>query len=127
MARKRQLTLFDGARRTLEQAVELSIASLSEYGQRYDHWAVAYSGGKDSSATVSFLAWALAAGRLQWPKSITVLYADTRLELPPLQHGAMELMRKVGDVGMGSRVVRADIDNRFLVYMLGRGDPPPGG
>jgi DNA sulfur modification protein DndC len=50
----RQATLFDGMRLTLEQAVDQSVESLREYGRWYRHWALAYSGGKDSSGGASF-------------------------------------------------------------------------
>lgn len=48
----KQRTLFDGMRLTLEQAVEQSVDSLNQYGARYRHWALAYSGGKDSSHAI---------------------------------------------------------------------------
>lgn len=120
----RQKTLFDGVRLTLEQAVEQSLDSLRWYGRRYPHWALAYSGGKDSSATVAFVAWAIRTGHVPAPESLTVLYADTRLELPPLQQTAMDLLAKLREDGFQTQVVLPDVDERFLVYMLGYGVPP---
>lgn len=121
----RQLSLFESERLDLEGAIELSLASLREYGQRYRHWAVAYSGGKDSSATVAFTAWAIKAGLVPPPESLTVLYADTRQELPPLQQTAMELLETLRNDGFNTQVVLPPMDKRFYVYMLGRGVPPP--
>jgi len=121
----RAVSLFDGARLRLEDAIELSLASLQEYGQRYAHWSVAYSGGKDSSATVTFVAWAIKAGLVPEPKSLTVLYADTRQEYPPLVATAMKLMAALRADGFEARVVLPEMDNRFYVYMLGYGVPPP--
>ena len=52
----RTASLFEGDRLTLEDAINLSIASLTEYGRRYRHWAGAYSGGKDSTAAITLAA-----------------------------------------------------------------------
>lgn len=122
---KRQLSLFEGQRLHLQDSIDLSLVSLAEYGQRYDHWSVAYSGGKDSSATATFVAWAIKSGRVAPPKSLTVLYADTRQELPPLQKTAVELLATLRADGFNAQVVLPPLDRRFYVYMLGRGVPPP--
>jgi DNA sulfur modification protein DndC len=103
----------------------MSIASLNEYGQRYRHWAIAYSGGKDSTATVAFVAWAIRTGLVTAPQSLTILYADTRMELPPLQQSAVRLLAELSAQGFNSQVVLPNMDDRFFVYMLGRGVPPP--
>lgn len=121
----RQKSLFEGERMTLKGAIELSLTSLREYGERYDHWATAYSGGKDSTATVTFVAWAIREGLVPKPKTWTVLYADTRQELPPLQFGAMRLMDRLRESGVDAQVVLPPMGDRFYVYILGRGVPPP--
>lgn len=121
----RTASLFEADRLTLEDAIELSIASLAAYGNRYPHWAVGYSGGKDSTATVAFVLWALAEGRVKPPESLTVLYADTRQELPPLQAAAVRILDLVRSRGYEAKVVLPAMDDRFYVYMLGRGVPPP--
>ena len=123
--RLRQLSLFEDQRLNLDGAIELSLASLCEYGQRYRHWACAYSGGKDSSATVTFIAWAIKAGMVPAPESLTILYADTRMEIPPLQQTAMHLLADLRADGFEARVVCPPMDERFFVYMLGYGVPPP--
>lgn len=124
MAQK-QISLFESDRLTLDGAVDLSLASLAAYGERYRHWAVAYSGGKDSSATVTFVAWAIASGLVPRPHSLTVLYADTLMELPPLQRTAMKLLEQLAGQGIQTEVVLPKMDDRFFVYILGRGVPPP--
>lgn len=121
----RQLSLMENARLGFEGAVELSVASLREYGARYAHWAIAYSGGKDSSATATFVLWAIESGRVARPKSLTVMYADTRMELPPLRETASWFLYKVSESGYGAKIVMAPLERRFFVYMLGRGVPPP--
>lgn len=45
-------TLFDAHRMTSKEAIALTIASLTEHGQRYRHWAIAFSGGKDSKVRI---------------------------------------------------------------------------
>lgn len=122
---RNQPSLFDGLRLTLDDAINLSVASLNEYGRRYRHWAIAYSGGKDSTAAVTFVAWAIRTGLIAPPESLTVLYADTRMELPPLQQGAMSLLRTLAQQGFTTQVVLPKMDDRFYVYMFGRGVPPP--
>ena len=37
----------------MEQSIALTAELLREYRQRYSHWSIAYSGGKDSSALVT--------------------------------------------------------------------------
>lgn len=119
------MTLFDDIRMTLPEAIDLSLISLRAYGERYKHWCIAYSGGKDSSATVTFVAWALREGLIPRPESLTVLYADTRMELPPLQQTALRMLAQLRTVGIDARVVLPAMDDRFFVYMLGYGVPPP--
>ncbi len=121
----RQLSLFESERLNLEGAIELSITSLCEYGARYRHWSLAYSGGKDSTATVAFVAWAIKGTLVPVPDSLTILYADTRMELIPLQQTAMRLLGTLHSDGFDVRVVMPAVDDRFFVYMLGRGVPPP--
>ena len=120
-----RLSLFDDQRTTLEDAIDMSVASLTEYGRRYRHWAVTYSGGKDSSATATFVAWAIREKLVPQPESLTILYADTRQEYPPLHSTAMELLAALRNDGHNPIVVLPEMDRRFYVYMLGYGVPPP--
>jgi DNA sulfur modification protein DndC len=121
----RQISLFEDQRLDLEGSIQLSLASLNAYGERYRHWAIAYSGGKDSSATVAFVAWAIKSGKVTAPESLSILYADTRQELPPLQQTAVKLLDVLRNDGYNAEVVLPPLDKRFYVYMLGRGVPPP--
>ena len=121
-----QPTLFEGSKRLVyDDAVELTLQSMQAYGPAHEHWGIAWSGGKDSSATLTLIAHLLDAGRLARPKSLTVFYADTRQELPPLAIAAGRIMRQLEERGIRCEVVRAPLDKRFLVYILGRGVPPP--
>lgn len=122
---KQQPTLFDGLRQTMTEAFQLTADSLKTFGANYDHWVMAYSGGKDSSLLVTLIMQLIANGNVPAPKSLTVLYADTRMELPPLQNSAMAVMDRLRELGCDCRVVLPKMEDRFFVYMLGRGVPPP--
>ncbi len=121
----RTLSLFEEDRLSLPKSIELSAESLRHYGSFYKHWAIAFSGGKDSSATVTLVAHLIETGQIPKPDSLTVLYADTRQELPPLHNAAMGIMESLRQRGMETRIVLPDLDYRYFVYMLGRGVPPP--
>lgn len=120
-----QPTLFDADRASLVQSLELTARSLNAWGSEYEHWAVAFSGGKDSSATVAAVLWLIETKRVAAPKSLTVLMSDTRMELPPLWTTAMTIMEEVRARGFRAEVVLPKMEERFFVYMLGRGVPPP--
>jgi DNA sulfur modification protein DndC len=121
-----QPTLFEGASRlAYDDAVEFTVASMLAYGPHHDHWAIAWSGGKDSTATLTLIVHLIEAGRIPAPKSLRVFYADTRQELPPLYIAACRIMDQLAARGIRCEVVRAPLDKRFLVYILGRGVPPP--
>jgi DNA sulfur modification protein DndC len=125
-----QPTLFDGERQTMSEAIEQTIQSLCAYGQLYAHWAIAYSGGKDSSATLTLVIQLILTGKIPKPKSLTVLYADTRMELPPLQNSAMQMLEKLNKLSVPGMEIRTQVvlpkmEDRYFVYMLGRGVPPP--
>jgi DNA sulfur modification protein DndC len=109
-----------------EEAVELTLQSLRAYWPLHKHVAVAWSGGKDSTATLTLLIHFIDAGLLPQPDRLFVFYADTRQELPPLQAAADAIMAKLRERNwIEVQVVRAPLDKRFMVYILGRGVPPP--
>lgn len=121
-----QQPLFEGWRRLqMTESIELTIQSLQAHGPQHEHWGVAWSGGKDSSATLTLLVWLLETKRIEAPKTFTVFYADTRMELPPLALAALQIMDDLKARGIDVRVARAPLDKRFFVYILGRGVPPP--
>lgn len=112
-------------RSTLDDSINAALDSLNAYAPNYRHWVIAYSGGKDSSTLATFVPWAIREGKVPAPESLTILYADTRMELPPLQITAMRLMDTLRADGFDAQVVLPEMDNRFYVYMLGYGVPPP--
>lgn len=119
------LSLFEGARITLDEALDLTAQSLTTYAATHRHWVIAFSGGKDSSATVAVVSHLIGEGRVPPPESLRVLYADTRMELPPLQSSALGMLAELERRSIRTRVVLPDLDDRFFVYMFGRGVPPP--
>ena len=118
-------TLFESERMTMEQSIQLTIDSLCTYAARYQHWAIAFSGGKDSSTVATLVAYLIKAGLIPTPKSLTVLYADTRMEITPLHASAMQILQALDRLGIRTQVVLPELDDRYFVYMLGRGVPPP--
>ncbi|MEH3107130.1 MAG: phosphoadenosine phosphosulfate reductase family protein [Sphingomonas fennica] len=115
-----------GARMLHEEAVELTLASIRAYWDRHEHVAIAWSGGKDSTAVLTLILHLIDAGELPQPQRLYVLYADTRQELPPIQASAEAIMAKLRLRNwIEVIVVRAPLDKRFMVYILGRGVPPP--
>lgn len=118
-------TLFEGSRLTMTEATEKTVEALNVHLEQYEHLAVAFSGGKDSSATVTMIAHLIATGEVTQPKSLIVFYADTRLELTPLHQSAMGILQALEERGIETQIVKPEMDDRFFVYILGRGVPPP--
>lgn len=127
-------TLFDGARASMRDSIDATLASLQAYGPRHKRWAIAWSGGKDSTATLTVVLWLLLSKRLNPPEVLHVYYADTRMELPPLWITAQAIREELLEhaealAALGCRLdvqtVMAPIEKRFWPYMLGRGVPPP--
>lgn len=120
-----QESLFESARLSLQDSIDYTAQSLEAYGADYKHWALAFSGGKDSSATATIVVHMIKTGKIPAPESLTVLYADTRMELPPLYFSAMRILKAFEELGIKTQIVLPEMDDRFYVYMFGRGVPPP--
>lgn len=121
----RQDALFGGRRLQMTESIELTVQSLLAYGPLHRHWAAAWSGGKDSTTLITLLMYLLKTGRVPRPETLTVFYADTRQELLPLSLAANDIRTELQELGVDVRTVMAPLDKRFLVYILGRGVPPP--
>lgn len=130
----RQGSLFERKRSQMSDSIEATITSLGVYGPSHDHWSISWSMGKDSTALLTLVVWLILSGRVAAPKSLTVLRADTRVELPALVVVAQQIEEELEEkraalAALGCelrvRTVVAPIDDRFFVYMLGRGVPPP--
>ncbi len=120
-----QLNLFGIKRLEFNEQIELTAASLNLHGPKHDHWAIAWSMGKDSTTLVTLTIQMILSGQVKGPKSLTVLCADTRMEIIPLWIAAKGITEKLKGMGITVKIVMAPMDERFFVYMLGRGVPPP--
>jgi DNA sulfur modification protein DndC len=127
MARQRNDLFTSAMRNPVGLDMEITLASLSSYGAQHDVWVMCWSGGKDSTTLVTLIIYLIESGQLPPPKRLIIMYADTRQELPPLQAAAEEIMEGLRRRSnwIETEVVRAPLDKRFLVYVLGRGVPPP--
>lgn len=106
----RTLSLFEADRLTLDDSLAMTADSLNAHGEAYDHWAVAYSGGKDSTALVAAVTYLIDAGKVAPPKSLHFLYADTRQELPPLERAARRILDGLRAKGYDTQVVLYKLD-----------------
>ena len=119
------VSLWGEERSTLQQAMDLTVDSLKKRAYPYKHWVVAFSGGKDSTTVATLLMHLMETGQIQPPERFTVVFADTGMEAPPLLFAALETLKTLAKRGVQTQVVRPALDERFFVYMLGRGVPPP--
>lgn len=122
---KAQLNIFGTEPITVAESIELTIASLIQYGSLHKHWAMAWSWGKDSTTLVTLVVQLINTGQIPVPETLTIFAADTRMELIPLWLSAQVLKNQLEDRNVKVEIVTAPIDDRFLVYILGRGVPPP--
>ncbi|HEY0914528.1 MAG TPA: phosphoadenosine phosphosulfate reductase family protein [Solimonas sp.] len=126
MSRMQQADLFSASpRMEVGEAMELTVQSLLAHATEHQHWAIAWSGGKDSTCTLTLVLSLIESGAVPRPKTLTVFYADTRMELLPLAVAAHAIMDRLRQIGVTVEIVRAPLDKRFYVYILGRGVPPP--
>lgn len=120
-----QLNLFGLKRIDFNEQMALTIDSLNVHGVKHKHWAIAWSMGKDSTTLLTLVVQLILTKQIVKPESLTVLCADTRMELIPLWLSAKKIIAKLEQLNIEVNVVTAPIDDRFLVYILGRGVPPP--
>lgn len=123
--RLKQPHLFEGARLSLDESYQMTVDSLRAYGELSPYWFVSYSGGKDSTATLTVIARIIAEGKVKPPKKLFAYYVDTRLEFPPLQIAALSILKTAQANGIDTRVIYPPMDKRLMVNILGRGVPPP--
>ncbi|MEL6850500.1 MAG: phosphoadenosine phosphosulfate reductase family protein [Bacteroidota bacterium] len=124
------MNLFGIEKISVGECQELTIQSLHAHAYKHNHWAIAWSGGKDSTATLSLILYLIMSGQIERPKTLSVFYADTRMELPPLAISAQRMLKSLKELSkemdwLSVHTVMAPLDKRFFVYILGRGVPPP--
>lgn len=120
-----QLNIFGTEKISVAESIDLTIASMKEYGSKHKHWAAAWSWGKDSTTVVTLITQLINTGQIPKPETFTIFAADTRMELPPLWVSSQVITKQLEERGVKVRIVTAPIHDRFLVYILGRGVPPP--
>ena len=116
----------------LHKNISLSIKRITQaiVDDGIENLAVAYSGGKDSTALLILIAETVArsfAGRVK----IHVIYSDTNLELPPLVEAAFATLghfrsfcKKYG-VDYTVHLTERPKEQSFWTLMIGKGYPPP--
>lgn len=91
---------------------------IKELSKRFQHIVVLFSGGKDSS-TVAHLAMQAEIDNL------TIVYADTLVEIPALHSAAMKVLQLFGKAGIRTLVVTPEPAETFWHNVLINGYPPP--
>jgi len=95
-------------------------------------WVVGYSGGKDSTATLQLVWYALSAlprEELRWP--IYVIASDTLVETPVIVDYLDDTLRRINEaantqgVPFEAQKVTPQITDTFWVNLIGRGYPAP--
>jgi DNA sulfur modification protein DndC len=125
MSKYIQENLFSEKRIGIDESIQILIDTMNNYGPLHDHWCIAWSGGKDSTCLLTLIVYLLETEQIKKPKTLSVYYADTRQELTPIQISSELIIEKLKSLSIDVKIVCADIENRFLVYILGRGVPPP--
>lgn len=91
-------------------------------------WVIAYSGGKDSTMTLQLVLETVAESP---GKEVHIVYADTRVEPPPVIEQARNLLNKIDNwaqensLPIKAKIVYPVADDNFFVLMLGKGYLPP--
>jgi DNA sulfur modification protein DndC len=117
--------LWGDERMSIQQSIRLTAEKLNAQLLPDDHVVIAFSGGKDSTTVVTLFYHLMLTGQIARPRKLTVMFADTGMESPPLIAAAHMTLSKLQEYGIATQVVRPALDDRFFTYMLGRGVPPP--
>lgn len=96
-----------------------------------NQWLLAYSGGKDSTLAVVLTVEFLRRTHNQHIE-VDILYADTRLEIPPIYDNSMRFLCYLQelsaeeDLPIKAHIVSSELSQSFWVHLLGKGYPMPG-
>ena len=95
-------------------------------------WVVGFSGGKDSTATLQVVWYALSALRAeQFTKPVYVISSDTLVETPVIIDYLNKTLVRIGDAAreqglpIEAHKVKPLLEETFWVNMIGRGYPAP--
>lgn len=102
---------------TVETATAEQIASLS------GEWCASYSGGKDSTALVTWIEWLRRSGQLQVARP-TLVQSDTGVEEPHLQAISRDMVEVLRASGWKCAMVEPRINEKLYNRILGIGNTP---
>lgn len=109
-------------------AIDMCVEALEQ--RAHAHWVIAFSGGKDSSAVLKIFLSAYRRARVR-PSAATLIYCDTGVENPILDAYVKTLLMRMraefeaAELPIGVRILKAPVQDRFFVRLIGRGYPPP--
>jgi DNA sulfur modification protein DndC len=110
------------------EAIERTATAIRDHPSK--HWVIGFSGGKDSSATLKIFLEGYRKARVKIAK-VSLIYCDTGVENIVLDNyvkGLFEEMKNEFaklELSIKIEVVRAPVQSRFFVRIVGRGYPPP--
>jgi DNA sulfur modification protein DndC len=93
-------------------------------------WIIGYSGGKDSTATLQ-LVWYALSGLIERKKLVYVITSDTLVETPIIARYLEKNIQNINDVAkkqglpITAQKLIPELNNRFWVNLIGRGYPAP--
>jgi DNA sulfur modification protein DndC len=108
----------------------IEIAKHAILEKPHAQWVLAFSGGKDSTAALKIMLSAYKRAQLTDLK-FTVIYCDTGVENPILDSYVKKVLRdldtELRDLAPSfkTKLLKAPIQDRFFVRIIGRGYPPP--
>jgi len=94
-------------------------------------WVIAYSGGKDSTMTLQIVVETITKKTKKPKKEIHILYANTRVEPPPVINNAKTLLEKIEswakekNLPVKTKILYPELKDSFFTLMLGKGYLPP--
>lgn len=105
----------------LPTCLNMTVAELQRLRKLHEHWAVAWSGGKDSTCLATVVGYAIEEGLIERPRTLQLIRSDTRQELAPLNAAAAELSEEFAARGWEVVTVEPAQDKGLWVNTLGRG------
>jgi DNA sulfur modification protein DndC len=110
------------------EAIDQTSAAISAHWSK--HWIIGFSGGKDSSATLKIFLEGYRKSPVKIAK-VSLIYCDTGVEnivLDRYVKGLFDGMKDEFDrlqLPIKIIVLKAPVQDRFFVRIVGRGYPPP--
>jgi len=83
---------------SVQDGIDQALTGMREHGPKAPSWRIACSGGKDSSALATLIAWMVATDQVRRPDKIILSVVDTKQELPPLVDNARQISRLLADL-----------------------------